>query len=114
MDLAEAHASLQESITWSSSFIGVALGQDMLPPVFGDAALQVELSSLQGTATFDNLTVHLDGESAGFRASRLTYSIGVAGKSFSDDGGRVYGGFYDPCGVAGRGYDHVCKCRREA
>ena len=76
--------------------LGVDLGRPMLPPVFGDVELQVELSTLQGTATFDNLTVHVDGVSGAFRAARLEYAIGVAGQSFSDDEGRVRGGFYGP------------------
>ena len=95
-DLAEAHAPMQGGITWSGSLIGVDLGQAMLPPVFGNAELQVELSTLQGTATFENLTVHIDGESSAFRSRRLEYAIGVAGNNFSGEDGRVVGGFFGP------------------
>ncbi len=95
-DLAEAHAPVQGGITWSGSLIGVDLERPMLPPVFGDAELQVELSTLQGTATFDSLTTHLNGVSTAFRASRLEYGITVSGNSFSDDDGRVRGGFFGP------------------
>ena len=96
MSLAETHGSLQGGITWSGSLIGVDLGQPMLPPVFGDAELQVELSTLQGTALFDDLTVHVRGESSPFRSPRLEYDIGVTGNAFSDAEGRVLGGFYGP------------------
>ena len=48
--LAETHTPMQGGITWSGSLIGVDIGQEMLPPVFGDAELRVELSTLQGTA----------------------------------------------------------------
>ena len=96
VSLAEANAPLQGGITWSGSLIGVDLGQTMLPPVFGDAELQVELSTLRGTASFDDLTVHVDGVSSTFRVPRLEYDIGVTGNSFSDSDGRVRGGFYGP------------------
>ena len=96
MSLAETHGSLQGGVTWSGSLIGVDLGQAMLPPVFGDAELQVELSTLQGTALFDDLTVHVGNESSPFRMSSLEYGIGVAGNAFSDPDGRVLGGFYGP------------------
>lgn len=96
MSLAEAHGSLQGGITWSGSLIGVDLGQAMLPPVFGDAELQVELSTLQGTALFDDLTVHVRGVSSAFRQPELRYDIGVTENAFSDAEGRVLGGFYGP------------------
>ena len=93
---ADAHATLQGNATWSGSLIGVDLGQAMLPPVFGNAELQVELSSLQGTASFDDLTVHVDGVSSTFRAPSLDYAIAVTGNSFSDTEGHVRGGFFGP------------------
>ena len=96
MSMAEAHESLQGGVAWSGSLIGVDLGQAMLPPVFGDAELQVELSTLQGTAMFDDLAVYVDGVSSAFRAPRLEHDIGVSGNSFSDEDGRVLGGFYGP------------------
>ncbi|MDE0033062.1 MAG: hypothetical protein OXU75_08015 [Deltaproteobacteria bacterium] len=96
MSLAEMHGSLQGGITWSGSLIGVDLGQPMLPPVFGNAELRVELSTLQGTASFDALTVHDGGVSSPFRDPDLAYAIGVTGNAFSDADGRVLGGFYGP------------------
>ena len=96
VSLAEANARLQGGVTWSGSLIGVDLGQAMLPPVFGDAELQVELSTLQGTASFDGLAVHVDGVSGPFRSARLEYDIGVTGNAFSDADGRVLGGLYGP------------------
>ena len=95
-DMSLADAPLQGGITWSGSLIGVDLGRAMLPPVFGDAELQVELSTLRGTAMFDHLTVHVGGEYSPFRRSSLQYDIGVAGNAFSDAAGRVLGGFYGP------------------
>ncbi len=95
-DLAATHAPLQGGITWSGALIGVDLGRPMLPPVFGDAELRVELSTLQGNASFEDLTVHVAGVSSAFRMPRLEYDINVAGNAFSDEDGRVRGGFYGP------------------
>ena len=68
----------------------------MLPPVFGNAEFRVELSTLQGTASFDALTVHVGGVASPFRDPDLDYTIGVTGNAFSDAEGRVLGGFYGP------------------
>ena len=94
--LADAHGTLRGGATWTGSLIGVDLGQVMLPPVFGNAELQVELSTLAGTALFDDLTVHVGDVSSAFRATELTYAISVTGNNFSDRAGRVLGGFFGP------------------
>ena len=87
---------LQAEVAWSGTLIGVDLGQDTLPPVFGDAELRVELSTLTGTASFDALTVHVEGQSDDFRKTQLEYDIAVTGNSFSDGDRRVRGGFFGP------------------
>ena len=87
---------MQGGLTWSGSLLGVDLGRAMLPPVFGRAALHVELSSLDGTARFEGLTVLIDGATSAFRAERLEYPIGVTGNSFADGEGRIAGGFFGP------------------
>ena len=86
----------QGSVTWSGSLIGVDLGRAHLPPVFGDAEVTVDLTSLDGTAEFNNLTVVNDGQAAAFRMSNLNYAIEVTGNTFSDSGGRIAGGFFGP------------------
>lgn len=93
--LAQSHI-LTGTVNWSGSLLGVDLGQDMLPPVFGDAELQVDLPALNGTARFDNLTVYVENQPAMFRAPDLEYVIQVSGNSFSDSGGHIDGGFYGP------------------
>ena len=90
------NTALTGTATWNGSLIGVDLGQDMLPPVFGDAELQVALSSLAGTARFNNLNVFVENRTASFRAPSLEYVINVTGNSFSDAGGHVNGSFYGP------------------
>ena len=57
--------------TWSGSLLGVDLGRAMLPPVFGDAELQMKLSSLAGVARSDDLTTYVKNQPAPFRASSL-------------------------------------------
>ena len=87
---------LSGTATWSGSLLGVDLGQAMLPPVFGDAQLEVSLSDLHGTAQFDNLTVFVENVGAPFRAPSLKYPIEVTGNSFSDSDNRISGGFFGP------------------
>ena len=88
--------TLTGTVTWSGSLLGVDLGQDMLPPVFGDAELQVDLSTLDGTARFDNLTVFVENVPASFRRPSLEYAIDVTGNSFSDADSRLNGSFFGP------------------
>ena len=97
MTLAELHtAGSLGSATWTGSLIGVDLGSAHLPPVFGDAELAVDLTTLDGSAQFENLTVHDDGEAIGFRSPDLMYDIGVTGNSFSDADGYIAGSFFGP------------------
>ena len=87
---------LSGTATWSGSLLGADLGQPMLPPVFGDAQLEVDLTTLDGSARFNNLTVYVENERAPFRAPNISYAIEVAGNSFSDAHNRLSGGFYGP------------------
>ena len=91
-----ASSTPQGTVTWSGSLIGVDLGSPGLPPVFGDAELSVDLSSLEGSARFGDLTVAANGEPNGFRTGTLVYDIAVTGNSFSDSEKRVTGGFFGP------------------
>ena len=93
--LAES-AVLQGQVTWTGSLLGVDIGHAALPPVFGDAALQVDLADLSGTAGFDNLTVDVDGRSRAFRMPSLAYAVGVTDNGFADEEGRIMGGFFGP------------------
>ncbi len=93
--LAESSA-LTGTATWSGSLLGVDLGQKMLPPVFGNAELQVDLERLRGTVRFDDLSVSIENKVEPFRQSRLYYGIRVSGNAFSDDDNHVSGAFYGP------------------
>ena len=91
-----ASSTLEGDVTWTGSLIGVDLGSAALPPVAGDAGLRVDLASLDGRATFERLTVHAGGASRPFRAPSLEYAIAVTDNAFSDQHGRVQGGFFGP------------------
>ena len=90
------NAALAGTATWSGSLLGVDLGRPMLPPVFGDAELTVDLSTLAGVARFDNLATAVANRPAPFRTSGLAYAIDVTGNAFADPGGRISGGFFGP------------------
>ena len=94
-NLADSPA-LTGTATWSGSLLGVDLGQKMLPPVSGNAELQVDLESLRGTARFDDLTVFVENESVPFRRSSVNYGISVNGNAFSDADSHLGGAFYGP------------------
>ena len=87
---------LTGEITWTGSLLGVDIGHVALPPVFGDAELSVDLAVLTGSADFDNLSMDVDGVSRAFRMPSLSYDISVSENGFSDDEGRISGGFYGP------------------
>ena len=61
----QAHASMHGDASWSGSLIGVDLSRPMLPPVFGDVELRIDLSNLRRTL-FDELTTHVNGVSSAF------------------------------------------------
>ena len=64
--------------------------------MFGSAALGVNLTDLTGTAGFDDLTVDVDGVSRAFRMPSLEYAVVITGNGFSDEEGRIMGGFFGP------------------
>ncbi len=95
---------LTGTAVWKGSLIGVDLGRARLPPVVGNAKLSVDLGTMAGTASFSDLTVHVNGNSVQsprgsnkpFRKSGLSYDINVTGNDFTDADGRVRGSFYGP------------------
>lgn len=82
--------------TWSGSLLGVDTGQAMLPPVFGNAELEIQLATLEGTARFDELMSGVNEELRPFRFPSLTYGIAVVDNGFADAFGVLSGGFFGP------------------
>ena len=60
------------------------------------AKLSIEFETLTGTASFDNLTAHVQGATTAFRTPELEYAIDVDGNRFGDAERRIEGGFYGP------------------
>ena len=87
---------LSGSATWQGLLLGVDTATDAFSPVSGDAMLRIDLDTLDGTASFDNLTAHEDGDTSAFRTSHLEYAINVDGNRFGDADQRIEGGFYGP------------------
>ena len=58
---ASAFAGQTGAATWSGSLLGVGTHRAMLPPVFGNAELEIQLASLEGTARFDDLKSAVGG-----------------------------------------------------
>ena len=92
----DAHAGMTGSATWTGSLLGVDVGRAMLPPVFGDAEMTVDLADLDGMLAFSNLKTAVDGELHDFRRSGLDYPITVTGNRFADVDGMIGGSFYGP------------------
>ena len=82
------------AVTSTGSPIGVDLDRNVLHPVFGDAQLRVEFSSLQGAARFDSLSVFVENEAAPLRSPSVERAIEVTGNTFSDADNIISGGFF--------------------
>ena len=89
-----ANSTLDGTVVWSGSLLGIDRGKATSPPVVGDAELYVDLASLRGVVRILGLATIGDGTpSAGVS---LEYVIKVSGNSFSDSQGHVHGSFYGP------------------
>ena len=55
-----------------------------------------ELADLAGSARFDHLAVDVDGAQSPFRVPSLEYPVEISENAFSDEDGRVRGGFFGP------------------
>ena len=87
---------ISRTAVWSGSLIGVDIRHAALPPVLGNAALEIDLATLDGAARFDNLASVHDGAALPFREPSLEYSGSVAGNRFADPDGRVSASFFGP------------------
>ena len=92
----DAFAGQTGKATWTGSLLGVDTGRAMLPPVFGNAELEIQLASLEGTARFDDLKSAVDEALRPFRIASLTYGIAVVDNGFADASGVLSGGFFGP------------------
>ena len=61
------------TVRYSGGLLGAALDYTGLPPVTGDATLSIELTTLDGTASFTSLKVYPDGTPEPFASGSLHY-----------------------------------------
>lgn len=87
-------AAPQQAVAWSGTLIGVDLGHEGLPPVFGNVAVSVDRATLEATVRARDLGVVVDGKSSPFRTRDLHYEIALAVNDFADDCGRVAGSLF--------------------
>ena len=92
----DAFAGRTGAATWSGSLLGVDTSRAMLPPVFGNAELEIQLATLDGTARFDEFMSAIDEDLHLFRVPSLTYGITVVDNGFADVSGVLSGEFFGP------------------
>ena len=74
------------TVRYAGGLIGAAIDRAWLPPVTGDAALAVDLGTLDGTASFTSLAVHTDGLSETFAGGALHYPFALLGNAIVGTG----------------------------
>ena len=89
---------LKGTARYAGGLIGTAVDRPGLPPVQGDANLEIGLASLTGKASFTSLQVLSGGEREIFGNGSLHYPIAVAGNTIRDDapGVSLTAGLYGP------------------
>ena len=76
---------LSETVRYAGGMIGVAVLYAGLPPVYGNANLEVDLESMDGKASFTSLEMTYGGERHVFGEGRLHYPIVVSQGGIRDD-----------------------------
>lgn len=91
-------AGLLGTVRYAGGLIGTALDRAWLPPVIGDAALAVNLDTLDGTASFTSLTVYTDGLPETFIGGRLHYPFELSANALigTDTRSTFLADFYGP------------------
>ena len=91
-----ATSPLTGEVSWHGSLLGVDTGVNELPPVTGKAQLDIALETLQGTASFTELTVH-GAQSTPFRKPALNLPRSRhTNNGFQSIGGQVRGALHGP------------------
>ena len=61
------------TVWYAGNLIGAAIGREGMPPVTGDASLEVDVGNLDGTASFTSLALHARGAAETFAGGVLQY-----------------------------------------
>ena len=69
------------TVRYAGGLIGAAIDRAWMPPVTGDAALALDLGTLDGTASFTSLAVHTGGVSRTFAGGALHYPLALDGNA---------------------------------
>ena len=64
-------------VHYTGNLIGAAINRDGMPPVVGNALLEIDLNTEDGTARFSSLTVHANGGMREFAGGGLQYPIAL-------------------------------------
>ena len=73
-------------VRYTGALIGAAVDLPALPPVTGDAALSLDLDTLDGAASFTSLAVYSGGEPEPFAGGALHYPIEVEDNAIAATG----------------------------
>ena len=85
-------------VHYAGGLIGAALDRSGLPPVTGNAALSIDLATLDGTASFTSLTVNTNGSPEVYSSESLHYPIELSANSIVGTGvaSTLQADFYGP------------------
>ena len=86
------------TVSYAGGLIGAAIDVDWKPPVIGDAALTVDLGTLEGTASFTSLAVYSDGTPETFAGGGLYYPFALSDEAIvgTDTDTTLLANFYGP------------------
>ena len=77
---------LQGTVRYAGGLLGAAIDRTGLPPVTGSSNLAVNLSTLDGTASFTSLAVHADGAHETFAGGSLHYPFTLSANAIIGTG----------------------------
>ena len=102
---------LRGTVRYAGGLLGAAIDRTGLPPVIGSSNLAVNLSTLEGTASFTSLAVHADGMPETFAGGSLHYPFTLSANAIIGTGteSTLRAGFHGPRhgNVAGTLHDPV-------
>ena len=92
------HEGLDGTVHYAGGLLGAAISRAGLPPVTGNAALEVNLGTLDGTANFTSLEVHIGESSDIFAGGSLYYPFDLSANTITgtDTNSTLRADFYGP------------------
>ena len=87
---------LEGTVRYAGGLLGAAIGRLGLPPVTGSSSLAVNLGTLDGTASFTSLAVHVDGSPETFAGGSLHYPFNLLANTIIGSGSALRARFLGP------------------